>query len=72
VGDLRPDHVADLMINAWYMHDDAGKAAELEAMISEVRLLTRHLFIGYVFSTVEAIFSTADVVRIGLQRDMFD
>ena len=70
--DVRPDHVADLFINGYYFHDEPFKAAELETIVGEARLLTRHLFLDYVYRAVEVVYSTNDVVRIGLERDLFD
>ena len=70
--EIRPDHVVDVMINGWFLHDEPAKTAELESWIGELGLMTRHMFIDYVYCAVEAVFSTADVVRIGLERDMFD
>jgi hypothetical protein len=69
--EIRPDHLADLMINGYYFHDEPAKRAELEQLVGPVALIARHVFLDYVYGAIEATYSTADVVRIGLERDMF-
>lgn len=70
--DIRPDHLADLIFNAEHFHDEPGKLAELEQILGAAGLFPRHMFIQYVYSAVEAVSATGDVVRIALERDLFD
>lgn len=70
--DMSPERAADLMINGYYFHDEPAKRAELEKLVGPAAILTRHVFIDYVYRAVDAVYSTADVVRIGLERDLFD
>jgi hypothetical protein len=69
--DMPPEHVADLMINGHYFHDDEAKRSELLSIVGEAAILTRHVFVDYIYRAVEVVYSTADVVRIGLERDLF-
>jgi hypothetical protein len=54
--DIRPDLIADLMINGYYFHSDPAKRADLESLIGPMRVLSRHLFIDYVYQAIETVF----------------
>jgi hypothetical protein len=60
---LTPEHVMDLFINGWYFHGDEAKRAELEALLPEVALLTRHIFLDYLYRAIEQVLYVAEVVR---------
>jgi hypothetical protein len=69
--DYRPDRVADLMIDVYFHPENAEAQAEYARLVGPGQILTRHVFIDYIFRAVETVFSTHDVIRIGLDRDMF-
>jgi hypothetical protein len=69
--DMSPERAADLMINGYYFHAEPANRAELEALVGPAAILTRQVFIDYIYRAVDAVYSTADVVRIGLERDLF-
>ena len=69
--DYRPDRVADLMIDVYFHPENAEAQTEYARLVGPGRILARHVFLDYVYRAVEAVFSTHDVVRIGLERDLF-
>jgi hypothetical protein len=70
--DLAPEYVMRLWINGWYFHSDPELTAELEQLAPEAHLLTRHVFLDYVYRAIESALRTAAVVRAGLAGDLFD
>lgn len=69
--DMPPRYVADLFITAHFHPENTTNMLEYRAIVGGARILTEHVFIDYVYRATEAIYSTADVVRIGLEGDMF-
>lgn len=69
---MRPDRVARLWLNGYWFHPNGPEREELDAMIGPAQLLTRHMFLDYVYGAAEAAIATVDVVKIGLEQDLFD
>jgi hypothetical protein len=70
--DLSPEYVTNLWINGFYFHTEPALRAELEQLVPEAMLLTRHLFLDYVYRALECVLGTAEIVRAGLASDLFD
>lgn len=70
--DIRPDLAARLWLYGYWFHPNGPERAELEAMFGPAKLLTRHMFLDYVYGAAEAALAAADAVRVGLEQDLFD
>jgi hypothetical protein len=69
--DILPERVADLWLNGFYFHDDPAKRAELESF-GGATMLSRHLFLDYIYRAIEATVATASVVKPALEQDLFE
>ena len=55
------------MINGWHFHDDKDKAAELEAMVPEFRMLAEQVVYGYIMDCAHVATKAAHIVRAALE-----
>jgi hypothetical protein len=66
--DLSPERVMDLWINGYYFHEEPRKRAELEALVPEAGILTRHMFMEFVYRSIECVIWTASVLRAAKEK----
>jgi hypothetical protein len=61
--DLRPDRLADLLINGWYFHDEPRKRKELQQLVPEFAMFAHHVFYAYVMDCAEVATVVASNIR---------
>jgi hypothetical protein len=66
--DLPPEHVMRLWINGWYFHSEPALEAELQGLMPEGQILSRHIFLDYIYRGVECVIWTASVLQDAIAR----
>lgn len=70
--EITPERVIDLWINAEYLHDDREKYLELEYLGKHPADLPNLQFITSLPRLIEIILDTGDLVKLGLNKSLFN
>lgn len=67
--DLSPEHVMRLWINGYYFHAEPALEAELKGLAGPGEILSRHVFLDYIYRSLDAVIWTASVLQDAIDRD---
>jgi hypothetical protein len=73
-GELTTEHLADLLINGYYFHEDPAKAAELKRLAQGAgsgALVARHQFLVFINETCRALLYIGSIIDQALRQHLF-
>ena len=70
--DLSPEYVMRLWINGYYFHAEPTLEAELRGLAGPGQVLSRHVFLDYVYRALDCVIWTASVLEDAINRGVLD
>jgi hypothetical protein len=69
---ISPEFITDLWINGYYFHDSPAKLRELEQLLSNQKVLVRHIFLDHLVQAVKFISYTRFIIIVGFREGYFN
>lgn len=69
---ISPETITDLWINGYYFHDSPDKLRDLEKLLSDNRVLVRHIFLDHLVEAVRFISYTRFIVTVAFREGHFN
>jgi len=69
---ITPELITDLWINGYYFHDSPDKLRELEQLLSNHKVLVRHIFLDHLVQAVKFVSYTRFIITVGFREGLFN